>query len=103
MKEFFAVKKHRNLQKMNSHSDDIQSHNILTEYQRRPEYLDNLLSCRLCITTLNSLPCKTLEDPYDDRLMTIQLEHENLNIQDTVIVELSNGIILKKKNIAKNT
>ena len=51
----FPLKDNETLQKMDPASHDIQSHKIGTEYQRKTKAPGKLLSCRLCITTYNSV------------------------------------------------
>ena len=68
---------------MDYDSYDIQRHSILTENQRRPNYLEN---CHLTdFATLIRIvyPANiTLEDPHDDNIDDNLLEHENKHVQD---------------------
>ena len=76
---------------MNPDSYDIQSHNILSDYQRRPKYLvlHTLHDYSKCKYTSR----RPISDPH---------ELENKDSQGVVILELSDGIFINK-NITKNT
>ena len=100
----FLLKDYETLPQMNPDSHNIHSDSILIEYQRRPKYLENC-----CLAEFASLPRIvypvniTLEDPYDSNIDDNTLEPENVDIKDKVFMVLSNSLIIRKKNIAKDT
>ena len=80
----------KTLQEIDSDLDDIQSHNILTEYLRDGDTWKS----RFCITTKNSLFCKgNTTNSIDDDAPGLN----DMDMKDTDIMKPINGIFIKKK------
>ena len=87
------------LQAMDPESEDMQSHNILVEYRKRPRYLGKYCLADFALE-LRIEYCKyvTFDDPFDDNVDDEPIDPYAMNITDDFIMEFPNGIVIKKQN-----
>ena len=82
---------------MDPDSEDIQHQSILTEYHLEKYYLTNFTSLLSIIYST----CIPLQDAYDDNTDNDQLDPKDMDMQDTNLMKLSNGIVIKKRKNKK--
>ena len=97
MKEHFYCKDFKTLQEMDPESEDIQSHNILVEYRKRPRYLKKYCWADFALELWIEYPKDvTFDDLFDDNVDDEPTDHYAMNITDEFIMEFPNGIVIKK-------
>ena len=87
---------------MDPESDDMQSHKMLSEYEHRPRALKHY-----CLTAFVSdlgieYPKNvTFQDPFDDNFDDDPFDPAEGNILDSQVLELPNGIVIKKRRVPR--
>ena len=94
----FLLKDYATLKEMNPESDDIQSHNVLSEYECRPRALEHYCLAAFVSDLRIEYPKNVkFEDPFDDNFDDDPLDLAKGNILDNQVLELPNGIVIKKR------
>ena len=87
---------------MDPESDDIQSHNMLSEYEHRPRALEHYcLAAFVSDLRIEYPKVVAFEDPFDDNFDYDPLDPAEGNILDSQVLELPNGIIIKKRRVPR--
>ena len=82
---------------MDLESEDIQSHNILVEYRKRPRCLKKYCLADFALELKIEYPkAVTFDDPFDDSVDDKPIDPYAMIIADEFIVEFPNGIVIKK-------
>ena len=101
MREHFCSKT-ATLKQMDPESDDIQSHNILSEYEHRPRALEHYCLAAFVSDLRIEYPKNvTFENPFNDNFDDDPLDPAEGNVLDREVLELSNGIVIKKNHNIK--
>ena len=94
----FLLKDYATLKNMDLESEDLQSHNILSEYEHRPRALEHYRLAAFVSDLRIEYPKNvTFEDPFDDD----PLDPAEGNIVDSQVLELPNGIVTKKRRVPR--
>ena len=95
----FLLKDFKTLQEMDLESEDIQSHNILVEYRKRPRCLEKNCLAHFALELQIEYPKDiTFDDPFDDDVDDERIDPYAMTITDEFIMEFPNGIVIKKLN-----
>ena len=79
-------------------SYDIQSHNLLSEYEHRPKVLENHCLADFVSELRIEYPKNvTFEDPFEDNFDDDLLNVDEGNALDRQVLKLPNGIVIKKR------
>ena len=98
----FLLKDYATLKEMDPESDDIQSHNVLPEYEHRPRALEHY--CLVAFVSdlrIEYSKNVTFEDPIDDNFDDDLLDPAKGNILDSQVLEIPNGIVIKKRRVPR--
>ena len=98
----FLLKDYATLKEMDPESDDIQSHNMLSEYECRPRALEHYcLAVFVSYLRIEYPKNVTFEDPFDGNFDDDPLDPAEGNILDSQVLELPNGIVIKKRRVPR--
>ena len=98
----FLLKDYATLKQMDPESDDIQSHNILSEYEHRPRALEHYCLAAFVSDLRIEYPKNvTFENLFDDNFDDDPLDPAEGNVLDRVVLELPNGIVIKKRRVSR--
>ena len=87
---------------MDQESDDIQSHNVLSEYEHRPRALEHYCLAAFVSDLRIEYPRNvTFEDPFDDNSDDDPLDPAEGNMLDSQVLELPNGMVIKKRRVPR--
>ena len=93
----FLLKDFKTLQEMDPESEDIQSHNILVEYRKRPRCLEKYCLADFASELQIEYPKDvTFDDPFDGNVGDEPVDLDAKNTTDEFLIEFPNGIVIKK-------
>ena len=96
----FLLKDYATLKDMDPESYDIQSHNLLSEYEHRPKALENYCLADFVSELRIEYPKNvTFEDPFEDNFDDNPLNADEGNALERQVLKLPNGIVIKKRRV----